>query len=245
MKPGFNRNQIKYIAIFAMLLDHIAMFFLSGGLPDAALPHIAAYSFLRVIGRLTGPVMLFFLVEGFIHTSSRRKYGMRLLAFGLISQIPYALAHYNSLLHLDFNVIITLFVTFLMLTAAERISNPLANRLVVFALIFVTFCCDWGIIGPIMAWLFYLNRDDRKAEIKYYSLICAIQVACSAAFLAMNGRHWYGELWQAGMFLVIPVLLSYNGESGSRSPIHKWIFYVIYPLHLMVFWAIKYYVLAG
>lgn len=153
---------------------------------------------------------------------------------GLISQIPYALSHYNSLWSLDFNVIITLFATFLMLVSAESISNHLVNRLVVFALIMVTFCCDWEVIGPFMAWLFYQNHNDRKAQIKYYSFICAIQVISAAVFLAKNGSHWYGELWQAGMFLVIPVLLCYNGEAGSKSPINKWIFYIIYPLHLLV-----------
>ena len=222
-----------------MLIDHIAMFFLSSGLQQATLSRITVYSLMRVIGRLTAPVMLFFLVEGFVHTSSRKKYAVRLLVFGLISQIPYALSHYNTLLKLDFNVIITLFVTFMMLTAAESINNRLVNRLVVFALIMVTFCCDWGVIGPFMAWIFYMNRDDRKAQIKYYSLICAIQVISAAVFLGMNGNHWYGELWQAGMFLVIPVLLCYNGEAGNRAPINKWIFYIFYPLHLAVFWVIR------
>ena len=245
MNRTLNRNQIKYLAVLAMLIDHIAMFFLSAGLSEAAPSRIAVYSLMHVIGRLTAPIMLFFLVEGFTHTSSRKKYGIRLLGFGLISQIPYALSHYNSLLKPDFNVIITLFVTFLMLTAAESIRNRLVNRLTVFALIMVTFCCDWGVIGPLIAWLFYMNRNDRQAQMKYYSLICTIQVVSAAVFLAMNGHHWYGELWQAGMFLVIPVLLCYNGKSGSRSPVNKWIFYVFYPLHLLVFWVIKYYVLVG
>ncbi len=64
-------------------------------------------------------------------------------------------------------MIITLFVTFLMLVASESISNRFLNRLVVFALIIVTFCCDWGVIGPLRAWLFYQYRDDRKAQLKF------------------------------------------------------------------------------
>ena len=245
MNLKLNRNEIKYLAIIAMLIDHIAMFFLSAGLSEAALSRVAAYSVMRVVGRLTAPIMLFFLVEGFTYTSSRKKYGVRLFVFGLISQIPYALSHYNSIFKLDFNVIITLFVTYLMLLAADSISNRLVNRLVVFALIMVTFCCDWGVIGPFMAWLFYQNRDDRKAQIKYYALICAIQVVSAAVFLSKNGHHWYGELWQAGLFLVMPILLCYNGEPGSKSSINKWIFYIFYPLHLLFFWIFKYYVIVN
>ena len=223
-----------------MLIDHTAMFLLSGGLTDAPVLHIALYSVMRIIGRLTGPIMLFFAVEGFIHTSSRLRYGIRLLVFGLISQIPYALAHYNTLLKLDFNVIITLFVTFLMLTAAENIKNRILNKIVVFALIVSTVFCDWGVIGPFMAWLFYVFRNNRNTQIKAYSIVCAIIVIGDIIFLARNGLHWYGELWQAGLFLVIPVLLSYNGLPGKKTSVSKWAFYAVYPLHFLIFWIIRF-----
>lgn len=238
---SLNRSQIKYIAIVAMLIDHIAMFSLSKGIAAASVSRIALYSAMRVIGRLTAPIMIFFLVEGFIHTSSRKKYGIRLFAFGLISQVPYTLAHYNKLFSPDFNVIITLFFTFLMLVAAESIKNKYLNYTVVVLLIVATFLCDWGVMGPIMAWLFYHFKDDRKAQIKCYAVISVLQVVAATIFLVSNGYHWYGELWQAGMFLVIPVLLWYNGEPGSKSFVNKWIFYVFYPLHFMVFWLIRNY----
>ena len=104
--------------------------------------------------------------------------------------------------------------------------------------IMATFCCDWGVVGPFMAWLFYMFRDNRKSQMKAYAVICAFQVICATVFLVSKGLHWYGELWQAGMFLVIPLLLRYNGQPGSRKSVHKWIFYIIYPLHFLVFWAI-------
>lgn len=235
-----NRNQIKYIAIIAMIIDHIAMFFLSVGVTDASFSRIALYSVMRVIGRLTAPIMFYFLVEGYIHTSSKTKYAIRLWIFGLISQVPYALSHNNKLMVLDFNVIITLAVTFLMLMAYENIHNRILKILIVFALIIATFCCDWGVLGPLMAWLFYKYKDDRKMQIKAYSIIGIIQIVSAAVFLGNNGQHWYGELWQAGLFLVIPFLLSYNGRKGNNAAIHKWIFYIVYPLHLLLFWFIKY-----
>ena len=72
-KNGLDRNRIKYIALIAMLIDHFAMFFLSHSIAQASVSRIALYSFMRVIGRLTAPIMIYFLVEGFIHTSSRKK----------------------------------------------------------------------------------------------------------------------------------------------------------------------------
>lgn len=235
-----NRNQLKYAAVIAMIIDHIAMFLLSPGIADAPLSRVALYAAMRVIGRLTAPVMLFFLVEGYIYTSSKLKYGLRLLVFGLISQIPYALAHYNTIWILDFNVIITLFLTFVMLLANERIESRILNRIAVIGLIMISFCCDWGVIGPFMAWLFYVNRDDRKAQVRYYSLVCAIQVVSASVFLFLKGYHWYGELWQLGLFLVIPFIMLYNGEPGKKSFFSKWVFYLVYPVHLLIFWLIKY-----
>lgn len=36
--------------------------------------------------------------------------------------------------------------------------------------------------------------------------------------------------------LLVPIMLrfAYNGESGGRAAVHKWFFYVFYPLHLAV-----------
>lgn len=239
-KTELNRNQIKYIAIIAMIIDHIAIAFVSPGGTEAPLTRIALYSAMRVIGRLTAPIMLFFLVEGFIHTSSRKKYGTRLFIFGLISQAPYALMRYNTLLKPEFNVMITLFLAFLMLLAADSISSPWLKWPAVAGIILVTFCCDWGLVGPLMALLFYLNRSSRKAQMISLAAVCALQLMYSAFFLVRNGYHWYGELWHTGILLVIPVLLCYNGKAGSRSPVNKWVFYIIYPLHLLILWFIKY-----
>lgn len=222
-----------------MLIDHIALFFLPHG-GDAPFSLSALYFIMRFIGRITGPVMIFFLTEGFIHTSSKQKYGIRLLVFGLISQIPYALSHYNKLLVPDFNVMITLAVIFLMLLTSERISDHTLNTAAVFAMIMMTFCCDWGVFGPFMAWLFYRYRDDRKMQLRMYFTLCTIQVVSAIVFLAKNGFGWYRELWQTGVFLVIPILNIYNGKRGSGSAVNKWIFYIIYPLHLLIIWLIKY-----
>ena len=65
-----NRNQLKTLAAAAMLLDHIALAFL----PQTG----AAYFMLRFFGRITGPVMAFFVAEGYIYTSNVKRYALRL-----------------------------------------------------------------------------------------------------------------------------------------------------------------------
>ena len=84
MKIELNRDQIKYFAVFTMLLNHVANIFLQ--------PGTFACEALKDIGYFTAPVMCWFLVEGYRYTRSVKKYAGRLLIFAVISQLPYYLA---------------------------------------------------------------------------------------------------------------------------------------------------------
>ena len=231
-QKGLNRNVLKYIAIFAMVIDHVGMMFV----PISTFPGVLC----RVFGRLTAPIMCLFLSEGFAHTSSRKKYGIRLGIFALVSQVPYALAHYNTILKLDFNMIFTLFLCFLILLVYEYMPDSNLRWVLIGGLIGASFICDWGIFAPLYVLGFYIYREDRKGQLKAFITISIGLVILNVAFCLGQGYHWYGELWQLGVFLFIPVLFLYNGERGSRAPFHKWIFYFFYPLHLLVLWLIKY-----
>ena len=234
-KIKLNRTQIKYIAIAAMLIDHTAVFFIT---PDKHPALTALYIIMRTVGRIAGPVMFFFLVEGYIHTSSRLRYGMRLLCFGIISQIPYSLARYGKVSTESLNMMITLFMSFLMLAATDRIKNQIIKGLTVFIFILLTAFSDWGIIGPLIVWLFYISRDDRKSQIKAYMLIVGIYLASTIAFIIQDNQLWYDGICQIGFLLVIPLLYIYNGEPGEKTLVNKWVFYLLYPLHLMIIWYV-------
>ena len=233
---GLNRTQMKLIAIFAMVLDHTAMFLLS---PKARPELFGLYAAMRTVGRLTGPTMFFFLAEGFRHTSSRGKYALRLLVFGLISQVPYALAHRQSLFNPELNVILTLFVSFLILEASEKIENRALNLLVVFGLMFLTAPFDWGLVGPLLAWFFWRHADDRPLQRRFYAFVCVLMTVMPCLHYLRIGEAWYLEIWQLGMFLFLPFLSLYNGEAGQGGPAGKWLFYLFYPAHLLVFWLIR------
>lgn len=62
---SLNRNQLKYLVIVAMVIDHIAATFLSN---DSGIAVI-----MRMIGRLTAPTMAFFIVEGYFHTKNKKE----------------------------------------------------------------------------------------------------------------------------------------------------------------------------
>ena len=107
--PGWrvlNRDVIKYIAMTAMLLNHIANIFL--------VPGTLWYEVLVDIGYFTAITMCYFLVEGFRYTHSRKQYALRLFGFGVVSQVPFSMAFaQNGILEFqDFNMMFTLFLCF-------------------------------------------------------------------------------------------------------------------------------------
>ena len=86
MKKYLDSNMIKVIAIIAMTIDHIT-WLLFPGYPTDALPII-----LHLIGRLTCPIMCYFIAEGYHYTKNINKYTLRLFAFSLISHFAYIFA---------------------------------------------------------------------------------------------------------------------------------------------------------
>jgi len=69
---------LKIIALAAMLIDHAG----------AAFPDYIPFG-TRIIGRLTFPIFVYLLADGFRHTRNPKKFLLRLFAFALISEIPY------------------------------------------------------------------------------------------------------------------------------------------------------------
>ena len=103
-KPGLTRDAIKYLAIFTMLLNHIA---------NVLLPeNTILWEVFIDIGYFTAITMCYFLVEGFRYTHSRKQYALRLFGFGVVSQVPFSMAFaQNGILEFqDFNMMFTLFL---------------------------------------------------------------------------------------------------------------------------------------
>ena len=231
-----NRTHLKYIAIVAMLLDHIGMVFGQYFMDSVA--GAIVYNCFRVLGRLTAPIMCFFLSQGFLYTRSRKKYAIRLAVFAVISQVPYALAHHHSLLEPDFNMLFVLLICFGMLCVWESKLAAFPKTLVLLVLICLSAFCDWGLFAPLLVLFFHVFRENRRKIIISYSILVVVVVAVSCVFLVSKGLMWYRELWQLGLFLFIPVLFLYNGQPGLQNAFNKWFFYIFYPAHLLILWAI-------
>ena len=71
---GISADALKWIALLTMLCDH------------AGAVLFAQYPVMRLIGRTAFPLFVWLLVEGFFHTSSRKKYLGRMAFFALVSE---------------------------------------------------------------------------------------------------------------------------------------------------------------
>lgn len=232
-----NRDVIKYIAMFTMLLNHIAHVFLAYDTP--------LYEILENIGFFTAPVMCFFMVEGYAYTRSRQKYGQRLLLFAVISQIPYTLAFHFG----DLNMIFTLFSCFLILVILDKVRNPAARITLCFLLVVVTGFGDWAFLAAIYTILFYHSRGDRRKTAGSFGVAYVLFVAFN---LLVHGFKADGltvsmviHALFSGVGIVaaaVAVLVFYNGKRTEKGRnFAKWFFYIFYPAHLLVLYLIKVY----
>lgn len=222
---SLNRNQLKYIAIAAMLVDHIAWAFVP---LDTVLGQL-----MHFIGRFTGPVMAYFVYEGYIHTSDKRKYGLRLALFALVSWIPFC-SFMNGAwcIGLPLSVIYTLFLGFLAMVHAEKHENDRMFRddFVITALCLLSLFGDWPVFDVLWPYLLFRSRNNEKAKWRYFWIVLAASV-----ILFFDFSEPFSSLYNLGCIVPGIVLQRcYSGEPGKKSSFNKWFFYVFYPLHLTV-----------
>ncbi|MEG2678032.1 MAG: TraX family protein, partial [Oscillospiraceae bacterium] len=107
---GIDASALRLIAISAMLLDHLWGTVVPGN------------QWMTCVGRIAFPIFAFQLVEGYFHTKSLKKYLLRMLAFAIISEIPFDLMTAGTVFYpFHQNVIFTLLIGLLMIAGIEKV----------------------------------------------------------------------------------------------------------------------------
>lgn len=241
-----NSNQLKLIAIIAMTVDHIA-WAMFDGYPRALLPLV-----MHIIGRLTCPIMCYFIAEGYHYTRNINKYTFRLFAFAFVSHFAYIFAsndfvdfksfipfYYGNFLN-QTSVMWSLAWGLVMLRIADskRIKS-IYKVLLVILICIITLPSDWSCIAALCIMAVGTNRGDFRRQMSW--MIFYVALYSLVYFFAIDKA--YGVL-QMGVVLSIPVIAMYNGKRGKNPKINKfmkWFFYIFYPVHLFVIGLINYF----
>lgn len=229
-----SRETLKYIAIVAMTLNHIARAVLD--------PSTILYAAFINIGYFTAITMSYLLVEGFFRTRSRKRYLLRLAVFSIISELPYCLLFSSGrvITFSGMNMIFTLMLCFLILMALDAEIHPFLKIILFIALTTLSIISDWALIAPLFTLCFYWAYGDderRKRSFEY-----AIPAFALLLFSAGIGRYDLAEnLERAILAMFSPTLAAfmicrfYKGRKSERiSTFSKWFFYIYYPVHLLV-----------
>lgn len=233
---------LKILALFFMLVDHIGMFFV-----DAEI-YPTQCVLLRTVGRLSAPIFWFLLVEGIVNTSNKKKYLARLSIFAGIMAIGDIILNlifkpeevFDSNMFLTF-VLVTIFIfileEFKKLDKKKKIFAIIAEIAIVILMNFV----NYSYVAFFTILIFYIYRKNifKLSENKNKYLAIGLMVLILPITVLLTSSPL-----QVVMFLIFPVLFSYNGKLGISKTskfynIQKYFFYVFYIVHLWIFFIIS------
>ncbi len=229
MKQGLNANQLKLIAIVAMTVDHLAWTLFPGY--DTRWFVLG----LHILGRLTAPIMWFFIVEGYAHTRNVRRYAGRLFLLAFVSHfaynfcfnipfVPFQTSVFNQT-GVVWSLAWGLVLLYLYDLPHWRSWQKLAATM---AICLITFPSDWSCVAGMAILFMGQERGNFRRQMVWLMIWSAVYAAVYFCFI--DKTYAFVQLFTC---LTIPLLARYNGQKGSWKGMGK-LFYAYYPAHLVI-----------
>lgn len=234
MRRGLSSNVLKIFACICMLIDHTGLVLCGNN------------QVMRSVGRLAFPVFAFLIAEGVRHTSDIRRYMSRMAVLALVSEVPFDLAICGSVYDMQSqNVFFTLLMGLFAVTALSSHRRMTADspaemtRLEYFLgrhraeTVILTLAAaeilrfDYGAAGVAVIILFYVFTPLGGS---IAPALCLTALDGIIYLVAFGSRELYALL------SIIPIAM-YSGERGRLRL--KYAFYLFYPLHLLIIWAVR------
>ena len=226
---GLSGNALKVIAIIAMTIDHLAWV----GIDTYEQAETPLQICLHVIGRLTAPMMIFFVAEGYHYTHDYRHYLRRLLMLAVVSHFAFCyfnMSSFNPLDNLLFNatsIAWPLLWGLILLKVWDMASLTRWQKVAVTLLAcLLTFTSDWSCAAPLAILMVGRNWGNFHKQMLWLMLIITLYAVAFSVFHS----HTYG-LVHLACWLAVPFLAMYNGQRGRCKWLGKF-FYYYYPAHM-------------
>jgi hypothetical protein len=222
---------LKLIAMVTMIIDHVTMVF-------APKDNIVLNYIGRGIGRIAFPIFCFLLVEGFYHTRNVWKYIARLAVFAVLSEIPFDMAVSAKTIDWEMqSVMLTLLIGLCCIALVDHLKRKfypvqlgvytlLSSAVIIVAGVgAMALGTDYGMFGIVVILIMYFARTSKPLQLVGF-------IGASILSYGLRTTETIGALAFIFIFL-------YNGEKG---PDDRRLFYLVYPVHLMVLGALKMFV---
>lgn len=236
--PQVSRRALKNTAAVLMLLVNGSRIIIEkgllrldsytvGGLLEAmdadgrTMQLVGVASVIQVLKGLLPPVFAFLLVEGFLHTAHYEKYLGRVAAAALVSELAYDFAMYGKVPEFSRqNPMLALAVALVMLRIMKALEHTAPVERIVIRILLLLCACFWVIVFRVesgvelilLTAIFYCFHERDIIKLVLGVLVSLTDTIGPIAFCG---------------------LLFYNGE--RRLKLHPYVYYAVYPLHLLVF----------
>lgn len=215
-------STLKVLACVAMFIDHFAKIYLIKfdwarmTLFSIFGRNFSVVQLMVMFGRFAFPIFAFLLVNGFLHTKDRKRYGLNLFIFALLSEIPFNLLFNNALTFPKQNVMFTLLLGYLALCCLDYFKGkPLISVFSIVLLYVMTrlIKADYGASGYLFILMLYGLRKEKAIQSLACSMLLSMKFMVFLSFIPIN---------------------MYNGERGFiKTRFSKYCFYAFYPLHML------------
>ena len=260
MKHGIDAYKLKILALVFMILDHLYLYLSHSTHEYLNWPLWPEW--IDVIARFVSPLFLYLMIEGFYHTRSRKKFLIRLFVAGIIMFAGNALINFSfhnvnvetgkytlrSLIE-GHNIFMTLAFLFALVWCLENIRQHTHIAINVLLAIFISgisLILEGGIyLLPIavIVWFFHGRKDLQCIGIAIWCMILLAMTLYSYFTSVIGSTSLYHYLCFDNEWFnisVIPFILLYNGERGRNTKLTKYMFYIVYPLHLWLLMIIRF-----
>ena len=230
---GINANQLRVLAMFLMLLDHLWATLVPGNF------------WMTCLGRLAFPIFAFQISEGFFHSADRRRYAKRLFLFALLSEVPFDLIYGGTMLYpFHQNVMFTLLLGLLACCVIDRARRERTDRAVLrgalsvagLFLLSLVGMVDYGWKGVVTVVAFYLLRDFPFAWLAQIAALVLLNIVLfKGQTIPLLG--WDFPTQGFAVLALLPIWL-YNGRRGGGGKTLQTAFYAFYPVHMLVLYLL-------
>lgn len=235
---------LKLLALVLMIIDHCGLVLFAG---------TSLYLPCRILGRIAFPIYAFLITEGYVHTRNVKKYAGRLLAFALLSEIPFDYAFFGTPFYMGYqNVFFTLALGLGALVCMDGILGR-SSRICVQETWAGTSVSSTGEfwqqtvrksnISKILLIVLVVIAELAHVDYGAFGILVIVlfylfrdqKVKCMASVAAALILYGFlGGFYIEGFGAIALIfILLYNGKKGQY-PFPSLLFYAAYPLHLLI-----------